>query len=77
MKSCRVRPKNDYKKSLFCFCKQSLMKKCNPHGKEASFKMLKSLMIIAMAAAVLSLGACAHKDTATTQTTSASKGYSK
>ena len=53
------------------------MNVCNPHGKEAKIQMLKSLTVILMAVAVLSLGACAHKDTATTTSSSASKGYSK
>jgi len=38
--------------------------------------MLKFFTVIAMTVAMLSLGACAHKDT-TTQSTAASKGYSK
>lgn len=40
--------------------------------------MIKYLTVIAMAAAVLSLGACAHKEAKTTTTsTAATKGYSK
>lgn len=39
--------------------------------------MIKYLTVIAMTVALLGLSACAHKEAATTTTTSASKGYSK
>ncbi len=49
-------------------------------GKEARFivKFLKMIMIVAVAAGVLSLGACAQKkETQTTSGTTATTGYSK
>ena len=50
-------------------------------GKEANYtlKLFKAIMIVALAASALSLGACAHKNetATTTSSTSASRGYSK
>lgn len=39
--------------------------------------MIKFLTVIVMAVAVLSLGACAHKEAPATKTVTASKGYTK
>jgi len=44
-----------------------------------NLKILKAIMLVAIAASALSLGACAHHETAatTSSTTSSTRGYSK
>jgi hypothetical protein len=59
---------------------QHLQSGSNQLGKEAKYqlKILKAIMLVAIAASALSLGACAHKnETATTSSTSSTRGYSK
>jgi hypothetical protein len=49
---------------------------CNLQGKEAKYyvKIFKAIMILALAASALSLGACSqHKEAATTSTSTYSK----
>jgi len=40
-------------------------------------KFIKAIMIMAVLAGALSLGACAHKEAAATTTTSTTSGYHK
>lgn len=47
-------------------------------GGEIKLKFIKAIMIVAVLAGALSLGACAHKqETATTSTSASTHGYSK
>jgi len=47
-------------------------------GGEIELKFLKAIMIVAILASALGLGACAHKqETMSTGTTASTRGYSK
>jgi len=47
-------------------------------GGEIELKFLKAIMIVAVLASALGLGACAHKqETMSTGTTASTRGYSK
>jgi hypothetical protein len=47
-------------------------------GGEIKLKFIKAIMIMAVLASALSVGACAHRqETATTSTASSTHGYSK
>jgi hypothetical protein len=54
---------------------------CNQQRKEAidQLKFLKAIMLVAIAASALGLGACAHRAETTTSTgaSSSTRGYSK
>ncbi|PYL15005.1 MAG: hypothetical protein DME30_12210 [Verrucomicrobia bacterium] len=67
--------------------KKALLRRCStprrtgatqPKGGEIRLKFIKAIMIMAVLASALSLGACAqHKEEAATTTTGATHGYAK
>ncbi|PYJ81554.1 MAG: hypothetical protein DMF35_05045 [Verrucomicrobia bacterium] len=68
-----------FKKALLQWCSMPRRTGATqPKGGENRLKFIKAIMIMAVLAGALSLGACAqHKEAATTTTTGATHGYAK